>query len=156
MELEILGSKCKKYSALFPCRKRALRISLFLNDPFCNIEWRSTRPKTSGLFIKDKKPKQAFNESGLRSLFTDLPSKTPKIICQTPSPLKTPQKRNKKVKAVVYSPATAMNPSEVALVRYNDKRKAVASALSKSLNIEKMQFSPIGKNYKRKLQARLQ
>lgn len=155
MELEILGSKCKKYSAHFPSRKRALHISLFLNDPFCNIEWKSTRPKTSGLFIKDKKPKQVLNELGLRTLIGDLPNKTPKVICRTPSPMKTPQKRYKKTKGVVYSPGSVMNPSEIALLRYNDNKNAVANSLSKSLNIEKMQFSPIGKNNKRKFQIRL-
>lgn len=156
MELEIQGSKCRKYLTQLPNRKRALHISLFLNDPFCNLEWKSKRPNTSGLYIKPKKVEKPLPEFGLNSLLGTVPRKALKILSQTPSPIKTPQKRCKKGKGLIYSPGFVPGPSEVALAKCYEDRRQFTNTLSRSLNIEKMHFSPKGKNDRRKAVSRLE
>jgi hypothetical protein len=142
MELEVQGFKCKKVSHKSAGQKRALHISLYLHNPSFNIQWKSARPKSTGLILKPKKNESKLKNSKLDSLFPNLQTRPQKILSKTPTPLRSPQKSRKKGKISMYSPKNSQISPEISVFSCFDTQNVLKNALNASLNIEKMQFSP--------------
>ena len=142
MELEVQGVKCKKLEPKKSGLKRALNISLCINNTSSNIQWKSIRPKSSGLITKQKKVDLKPKDFGLNTLFPNIPPRPKKLLSKTPTPLRSGQKRYKKGKVLMYSPKAGDVLIQRSVFSYKPGQLDLGRKLGGSLNIEKMRFSP--------------
>lgn len=147
MELEIQGKKCKKYISTSSYKKRSVHISLFIGGKDNNV-YRNKRPRSSVMTYVQRNvftPTLKENPSKEISL---TPFYMPKMISKSPSPVKGNRFYSSKCKvnSILYNEQPF--PAEQAIKNLHLANKSVTKALNMSINIGKIQTSPLAKSFK--------
>ncbi len=131
MQLQIQGTKCKKYIPPSSYRKRSVHISLFIGQRPSSSK--PDRPKSSVVsYIQRRLMTPSVKEDNADSCVS--PIYMPKLLSKTPSPQKLRFYSNK-FKTPKYSDQSV--PAEAALKKLTMKNSSMTQALNLSINIGK-------------------